>query len=69
VSMHSTNYITKAAFHKLPDAVKIRHVNMELLQFLTSSLRWILRYCHILEKGKITVLIDRAIVLDKMTPL
>jgi hypothetical protein len=72
--MDSSDHITTAAIHELQDAVKIRHVNMELLQYLTSSLRWVLRYCRkynieIPEKDKITELIDRAIEIDNRTPL
>lgn len=72
--MDSLDHIKTAAIHELHDAVKIRHVNMELLQYLTSSLRWIMRYSQkynieIPEKDKIMALIDRAIEIDNKTPL
>jgi hypothetical protein len=72
--MDNIDHMTTAAIHELQDAVKIRHVNMELLQYLTSSLRWVLRYCQkhnieIPDKDKIMELIDRAIEIDNKTPL
>jgi 5-methylcytosine-specific restriction endonuclease McrBC GTP-binding regulatory subunit McrB len=72
--MNSLDHVKMAAIHELQDAVKIRHINMELLNYLTSSLRWILRYCQknnieIPEKDKIVDLIDKAIEIDNRTPL
>lgn len=63
-----------ATIQELQNAVRIRHINMELLVYLTSSLRWVLRYCQkynieIPEKDKILDLIDTAIEIDNKAPL
>lgn len=70
----SLDHIKAATIQELQNAVKIRRVNMELLEFLVSSLRWILHYCQkhdmeMPEKDKITELINRAIEIDNKTPL
>jgi hypothetical protein len=72
--MDSLDHIKSATIQELQDAVRIRCVNMELLEYLTSSLRWILRNCQkhnmeIPEKDKIMLLIDRAIEIDNKTPM
>ena len=69
--MDNIDHMTTAAIHELQDAVKIRHVIMELLQHLTSSLRWVLRYCQkynieISNKEKIMELIERALEITRL---
>ena len=39
-SMDSTDYIKLAAFQELKDALQVKRVNDELLEYLSSSLRW-----------------------------
>jgi hypothetical protein len=72
--MDSLDHIKSATIQELQDAVRIRRVNMELLEYLTSSLRWILRYCQkhnmeIPEKDRIMEIIDRATEIDNKTPI
>jgi len=37
-------HIKMAAFQELQEVLQIKNVNDELLEFLTSSLRWLLHY-------------------------
>lgn len=72
--MDSVDHIKMAMLQELQEAVRIRRINMELLQSLESSLRWLLRYCQIHdieipEKDKILSLIDKAIEIDNKSPI
>ena len=42
--MDKEDYTMMAAFQELKDAIRIKRVNDELLEYLVSSLRWILHY-------------------------
>ena len=45
--MDSTDYIKLAAFQEWKDALQVKRVNDELLEYLSSSsLRWLLHYSH-----------------------
>jgi hypothetical protein len=64
--MDKENYTMMAAFQELKDAIKIKRVNDELLEYLVSSLQWLVRYSkknHIPlpDIDKIEETIDRAI--------
>ena len=66
ISMDSTDLLEAAAYQKLQEVMRIKKVNEELLEYLSSSLRYILHYSkknniilpHI---DKIKQIIDRAI--------
>lgn len=62
-----------ATFQELKEALKVKKVNDEILQFLVSSLRWILHYCSkydmpIPEEEKIIDMLDRAMEFEKKLP-
>jgi hypothetical protein len=62
-----------AAFEELKEALQVKRVNDELLEFLAASLRWIIHYCNrnnlpIPEREKIFELMDRAIEIEKKLP-
>jgi hypothetical protein len=40
--MDKEQYIMMAAYNEIKDAIRIKRVNDELLEYLTSSSRWIL---------------------------
>jgi hypothetical protein len=42
--MDSTDYTELAAFQKLQEVLRIKKINEELLEYLGSSLRYILHY-------------------------
>lgn len=44
ILMRTVDYMKMAAFEELKEAVKIKRVNDELLEYLASSLRYILHY-------------------------
>jgi hypothetical protein len=71
--MNSTDAMKIAAFQELKDALTVKKVNDELLEFLASSLRWLLHYGErhnmpIPEKDKIIELMDRAMEIAKKLP-
>ena len=62
-----------AALEELKDALKTKQVNDELLEYLSSSIRWILHYSNkhnipLPEKGKILDVLDRVMVISKGVP-
>jgi 2-phosphoglycerate kinase len=64
--MDKEDHAMMAAFQELKDAIKIKRVNDELLEYLVSSLQWLVRYSkknHIPlpDIDKIEETIDRAI--------
>jgi hypothetical protein len=70
---NSAEYMKIAAFRELKDALQVKRVNDELLEFLAASLRWILHYCErnkipIPDRNKINELMDRAIEIEKKLP-
>jgi hypothetical protein len=72
--MDSIEHMKIAAFEELKEALKIKRVNDELLEYLASSLTWILHYCQkcgmpLPEQEKIIKLIDRAIEIENKSPL
>jgi hypothetical protein len=67
--MNSTEHMKIAAFQELQEALKVKRVNDELLEFLASSLGWILRYAkknnmEIPDKEKIIEIMNRAMVIE-----
>ena len=42
--MNSAEHMKIAAYQELQEALKVKRINDELLEFLSSSVRWILRY-------------------------
>lgn len=72
--MDSIDLMTIAAYQQLQEAIKIRRVNKELLEYLLSSIRWIIRYAtknniSLPNMDKIDEIIDKAIEIDEKTPL
>jgi hypothetical protein len=63
-----------AAFQELKEAIKIKRINDELLEYLVSSLRWLIRYSDkynipLPDLDKIQETIDRAIyTAEKLRP-
>jgi hypothetical protein len=62
-----------AAFQELQDALKIKRVNDELLEFLTSSLRWLMHYSQknnlpLPEKDRMIDTLDRIMAISGKLP-
>jgi hypothetical protein len=63
-----------AAFQELKDAIRMRRVNDELLEYLVSSLRWLIHYSkknriQLPDMDKMQETIDRAInTAEKLKP-
>jgi hypothetical protein len=74
MSIDSTEHIKIAALHELQDAVRIRSINVELFDYLCSSVRWMLRYAtknniRLPDIEKFDENLDRAAVIDDKTQL
>jgi hypothetical protein len=66
-------HIKMAAFHELQEALKIKHVNDELLEHLISSVLWLVNYAKknnitLPERDKITEILDKAIAIANKVP-
>ena len=62
-----------AAFQELQDALKIKRTNDELLEFLTSSLRWLLHYSRknslpLPETDRMIDILDRVMAISNKPP-
>ena len=73
VYMNSIEHMKIAAFQELQEALKIKRINDQLLEFLASSLRWIIHYAKknnmdIPDREKIIALIDRAMEVEDKLP-
>jgi len=71
--MDKEDYTMMAAFQEIKDAIKIKRVNDELLEYLVSSLRWLLHYSkknHILlpEMDKIEQIVNRTMKIAEKLP-
>ena len=71
--MDSNEHVKLAAFQELQDALKIKRVNDELLEFLTSSLRWLMHYSKknnlpLPEKDRIVDILDRVMIIAAKLP-
>lgn len=69
----SVEIMKLAAFQELQDALKIKRVNDELLEFLASSLRWLIYYTRknnlpLPEKDKIIRVLDRTMEISHKLP-
>jgi hypothetical protein len=70
--MDSTNYTELAAFQKLQEVLRIKKINEELLEYLGSSLCYILHYSKknripLPDLDKIEQIVDRAMgISDKL---
>ena len=67
--MNSIDYMKLAAFQELKEALEVKRMNEELLEYLASSLRFILRYGQkydipIPESDKILDMIHKLIVIE-----
>ena len=75
MSMHkdSLESMKLAAFQELQDALKIKRINDELFEFLTSSLWWLLHYSRknslpLPEKDRIIHILDRMMTISDKLP-
>jgi hypothetical protein len=72
--MDKKDYTMMAAYHELKDAIKIKRVNDELLEYLVSSLQWLVHYSKknnipLPDIDKIEETINRAIdTAEKLRP-
>jgi hypothetical protein len=74
MSINSVDHMRIAASQELQDAIKIRRINIELLEYLCSSIRWLVRYAtknaiRLPDIDKIEQILDRAVEIDERTPL
>jgi hypothetical protein len=46
ICLDSIDYMKMAAFQELKDVLQVKRVNDELLEYLSSSLHWLLHYSH-----------------------
>lgn len=74
MSIDSTEHVKIAALHELQDAVRIRRINIELFDYLCSSVRWMLRYAtknniRLPDIEKFDEILDRAADIDDKTPI
>jgi hypothetical protein len=72
-TLDSIEHTRMAAFQELESALRIKYIHQELLQYLSSSLMWILHYCkknnfEVPEQEKIMRLIDNAIAIEAKLP-
>lgn len=66
-------HIKMAAFQELQEALQIKNVNDELLEFLISSLRWLLHYetkhnIQLPEKEKISEIVSKGMEIAAKLP-
>ena len=71
--MDSTDYMKLAAFQELKEALQITRVNDELLEYLSSSLNWLLHYSNkykipLPEKDIINGILENIMNVDKKLP-
>jgi hypothetical protein len=71
--MDSIDYMKLAAFQELKDALQVKRVNDELLEYLSSSLNWLLHYSHkyqipLPEKDMIIGMLENIMKVDKKLP-
>jgi hypothetical protein len=69
----SNEHVKLAAFQELQGALKIKRINDELLEFLTSSLRWLMHYSQknnlpLPEKDRIVDILDRVMAIADKLP-
>jgi hypothetical protein len=67
--MRTTDFMKMAAFQELKEALEIKRVNDDLLEYLASSLRYILYYSKkhnipVPEREKIIELMDKAMNIE-----
>lgn len=72
--MNSSEHVKFAAFQELQNVLKVKRINDELLEQLTSSLRWLLHYRQkynipLPETDRILDLLHRAIIIADKLPL
>lgn len=69
----SADHIKMAAFRELQEAIRVKRVNDELLEFLGASLHWILHYANkynipLPEQDKINEILQPTMsIADKLT--
>lgn len=70
---NSYHHIKMAAFQELQEALQIRNVNDELLEYLASSLNWLLHYSskyniNLPEEDRIYEVVERAMAIASKLP-
>jgi hypothetical protein len=73
IFMDNTDHVMTAAYQELKDAMQFKRVNEELLEYLSSSIRWLLHYSKknnipLPEKDKIHKIVDRAMAIADKLP-
>ncbi|HKO40027.1 MAG TPA: hypothetical protein VJU85_02115 [Nitrososphaeraceae archaeon] len=73
ICLDSTDYMKLAAFQELKDALQVKRVNDELLEYLSSSLNWLLHYSHkyqipLPEKDRIIEMLENRMNVSKKLP-
>jgi len=69
---NSDPYLEMASTEKLRYAVKVKQINDELMEHLSSSLRWVLHYCTKnnipIPRDEIDNIIDKAVKIEAKLP-
>ena len=73
ICLDSTDYMKMAAFQELKEALQVKRVNDELLEYLSSSLNWLLHYSHkyqiqLPEKDTIIGMLENIMNVSKKLP-
>lgn len=73
ICLDSIDYMKMAVEQELRDALRVKRLNDELLEYFTSSLGWIMNYCErnnipLPERKKILELMNKAIEIEKKFP-
>jgi hypothetical protein len=69
----TSDHIKIAAFQELQNALRVKQLNDELLEYLASSLRWLLHYSKrnnipLPDRDKIEQIIDRTLEIAEKLP-
>lgn len=67
------DHIMTAAYHELKYAMQFKRVNEELLEYLSSSIRWLLHYSKknnipLPERDRIEGIVDKAMAIADKLP-
>jgi hypothetical protein len=71
--MDNADHVMTAAYQELKHAIKFKRVNEELLEYLSSSIRWLLHYSKkhniaLPERDKIEEIVSRAMTIADKLP-
>jgi hypothetical protein len=73
MSMDSTGHMKLAAFQELKEALQVKRVNDKLLEYLSSSIRWLLKYekkynINLPEREKMLEILENILNVNKKLP-